>query len=496
MIRRSANKEGAVTYNISFHSPRQGNSPCRIESDSALQSLNHLRTSYLSVKSNPVRSIDFEDCSNKGLRVETRSLASEFDCLELDDLPSVEDSMKYFPSPENNLETNPKLNAEEFFTQEPIDFEELQKYGGRFERDDEEKSSASTVSRDSKKIMKGKTGVVYKESRFKEEARNKGTKRQPWQSHEDEKVIELVSKHGQSWALIASMMEGRSGKQIRDRYLNKLRPDIKIDEWNKEEDQQLINFFHEHGRKWSKIATLLPGRTEGQVKNRFYSHISKRMLGGNGDFNSEGPNTPMSAKRLEETEGVSSPYVPSNFAQATQYQTPDTLASVQDQQKPQDINDFMQTLSFDFPSDFPNVDQHGNFGTTQAPAMHHGDPFFVPADPADIISYDRLSPNQYKKSPQKFFGNKGHYDFEGRQGSEFQEMNHTYNQDFDFAGTQYGGIEKSSPMFFAGSPLKMNRVSMENSFGNNNQHFFGDNLDRTNQQRGRDSLFYGSLTQM
>jgi len=276
------------------------------------------------------------------------------------------------------------------------------------------------------------------------------------------------------------MMEGRSGKQIRDRYLNKLRPDIKIDESNKEEDQQLINFFHEHGRKWSKIATLLPGRTEGQVKNRFYSHISKRMLNSNGDFNSEGPNTPMSAKRLEETEGVSSPYVLSNFAQTTQYPTP----SVQEQQQPQDINDFMQTLSFDFPSDFPNVDQHGNFATTQGPAMHHGDPFFVPADPADIISYDRMSPNQYKKSPQKFFG-KGNYDFEGRQGSEFQETNNMYNQDFDFAGAQYGGIEKSSPMFFTGSPLKMN-----------NQHFFGDNLDRTNQQRGRDSLFYGSLTQM
>jgi len=122
MIRRSANKEGAITYNISFHSPRQGNSPCRAESDSAPHSLNHLRTSYLSVKSNPVRSIDFEDCSNRGLRVETRSLASEFDCLDLDDLPSVGESVKYFPTPEN-IDNNQRVNADEFFTQEPIDFE-------------------------------------------------------------------------------------------------------------------------------------------------------------------------------------------------------------------------------------------------------------------------------------------------------------------------------------------------------------------------------------
>ena len=318
--------------------------------------------------------------------------------------------------------------------------------------------------------MKGKAGVVYKESRFKEEARNKGTKRQPWQAHEDEKVIELVSKHGQSWALIASMMDGRSGKQIRDRYLNKLRPDIKIDEWTKEEDNQLIGYFHEHGRKWSKIATLLPGRTEGQVKNRFYSHISKRMLNGgaNSDFNSEGANTPVSSK-MKETEGVSSPYVPSQFAQ---YQTPETMPSVNEQYKPQDINEFMQSLSFDFVSDFPHVDQHGQFHN-HAPVHHGANNYFVPSDPVDIISYDRLSPNQYKKSPQKFFNNKDNYDFQGRQGSEFQDMmpnnmhnqNPSYDGGFGYTGTQnqYEG-EKMSPLFFGGSPLKLN---------NNNQHFFG-----------------------
>jgi hypothetical protein len=36
------------------------------------------------------------------------------------------------------------------------------------------------------------------------------------------------------------------------------------------------------GHKWSRIATFLPGRTEGQVKNRFYSHIKKRMGKWNG----------------------------------------------------------------------------------------------------------------------------------------------------------------------------------------------------------------------
>jgi len=73
------------------------------------------------------------------------------------------------------------------------------------------------------------------------------------------------------------MMQGRTGKQIRDRYLNKLKPNIKKGEWTLEEDHLLLSCYYQLGHKWSKIATFLPGRTEGQVKNRFYSHLKKRI---------------------------------------------------------------------------------------------------------------------------------------------------------------------------------------------------------------------------
>jgi len=91
-------------------------------------------------------------------------------------------------------------------------------------------------------------------------------------------LLEFVSKHGPSWAVLASLMDGRTGKQIRDRYLNNLRPDIKNGNWTIEEDTLLIHLSYTIGHKWSKIATYLPGRTEGQVKNRFYSHIKKKVL--------------------------------------------------------------------------------------------------------------------------------------------------------------------------------------------------------------------------
>jgi len=72
-------------------------------------------------------------------------------------------------------------------------------------------------------------------------------------------------------------MKDRSGKQIRDRYLNKLKPDINKSEWTVEEDEIVMDLCRKMGHKWSRISTFLPGRTEGQVKNRFYSHIKKRM---------------------------------------------------------------------------------------------------------------------------------------------------------------------------------------------------------------------------
>ena len=83
MIKRSANREGTVTFNIEFNSPRQGNSPLRAESDAPLFSNHKLRTSFLSVRSNPNLSMELEDNRRNNQGNEVRSIASEFDCLDL-----------------------------------------------------------------------------------------------------------------------------------------------------------------------------------------------------------------------------------------------------------------------------------------------------------------------------------------------------------------------------------------------------------------------------
>ena len=43
-----------------------------------------------------------------------------------------------------------------------------------------------------------------------------------WSSEEDAIIVKLVGKFGRNWALIAKKIEGRSGKQVRERYINYL----------------------------------------------------------------------------------------------------------------------------------------------------------------------------------------------------------------------------------------------------------------------------------
>ena len=49
------------------------------------------------------------------------------------------------------------------------------------------------------------------------------TFRKPWDPEEDQRLRALVAKHGtQQWALIASEMVNRNGKQCRERWHNQL----------------------------------------------------------------------------------------------------------------------------------------------------------------------------------------------------------------------------------------------------------------------------------
>jgi len=100
-----------------------------------------------------------------------------------------------------------------------------------------------------------------------------------WKKEEDQRIIDLVNKHGKAWSKISKVLGTRNGKQIRDRYINVLDPEIRKGKFTEEEDVKLIQLFKQHGPKWATIAKYYPNRTADMIKNRFHSSIKKRLSG-------------------------------------------------------------------------------------------------------------------------------------------------------------------------------------------------------------------------
>jgi len=146
----------------------------------------------------------------------------------------------------------------------------------------EDDQQSISVHHLSKKIAKNTTGSQATLSKSLKSHKKKTPKkktRQTWTPEEEAQVLQLMKKYGTKWAMIASCMKCRNGKQVRDHYLNSLAPDINRGVWTEEEDEAILFYYDKFGAQWCKIAECVPGRTETSVKGRFYTNLKqKRMM--------------------------------------------------------------------------------------------------------------------------------------------------------------------------------------------------------------------------
>ena len=124
MIKRSANKQGVITFNINFHGLKSGNNSCKAESSNNTplppnEALHH----SLFTSSNPQTPIGI-DSANKFHRCDTTSMSPGLDYFDMEDIHTPEENYargvtNYTEGGENYL----KASSDEFMTQEPIDFD-------------------------------------------------------------------------------------------------------------------------------------------------------------------------------------------------------------------------------------------------------------------------------------------------------------------------------------------------------------------------------------
>eukprot|EP00301_Raphidiophrys_heterophryoidea_P026787 c9325_g1_i2.p1 GENE.c9325_g1_i2~~c9325_g1_i2.p1 ORF type:complete len:789 (+),score=183.87 c9325_g1_i2:524-2890(+) len=101
-------------------------------------------------------------------------------------------------------------------------------------------------------------------------------KKAPWSEQEDRILANMVHMHGpKKWAKIATNLDGRTGKQCRERWLNHLDPQVRKDAFTEAEDILILSLVDKIGSKWATIAKQLPGRTDNSIKNRYNSTLKR-----------------------------------------------------------------------------------------------------------------------------------------------------------------------------------------------------------------------------
>jgi hypothetical protein len=98
--------------------------------------------------------------------------------------------------------------------------------------------------------------------------------RRPFTPQEDALLISLLGTSSfAGWDSVARHFQERTARQCRERWANYLCPEVRTGPWTPDEDLRLGAKVAEIGHAWAAISRAFHGRSENDVKNRWYTHL-------------------------------------------------------------------------------------------------------------------------------------------------------------------------------------------------------------------------------
>lgn len=101
-----------------------------------------------------------------------------------------------------------------------------------------------------------------------------------WTQQEDQILLAAYDSFPRQWAKIATLIQGRTNHQVKQRWSYVLNSDIRNGQWTSEEDSALVIGYHQHGNQWAKIALSILGRTNIQCRNRWKDVLDPQIRNG------------------------------------------------------------------------------------------------------------------------------------------------------------------------------------------------------------------------
>ena len=87
---------------------------------------------------------------------------------------------------------------------------------------------------------------------------------------EDQLILNFVKENGpHMWGRLSqSLLPERTPRQIRERWVNYLCPNVSHEPFTEEEDRKILDLVERFGKRWSVISQNFDDRTDVQIKNR------------------------------------------------------------------------------------------------------------------------------------------------------------------------------------------------------------------------------------